>query len=287
MENKIYYDVFANNYVTEKDKYAAPERYYEICKSKKPNTIIEIWRVDCKSKPITEIPIEYGIKDKNSNIVNHMRNIIEIANNLKLLYLKIYMIPEENYNEIYNHLYKKENTKITNYPDMTKDTSLKEVNFNRLDEFLTWEYDWNGYGSPKIDKNDIEYARELITLIDEELQPEIFPTQDSKFQFEWESVSSKFYFEMEILGNDNFNIYFSLKDGLEPERDRFEIHIDKENLNDFIKLIVNNRLEKRLIINKHNIAFCPKCGLELDESFNYCYNCGQPLKKVKKMEEDK
>lgn len=273
IENRIFYDKFADEFVTTKDKYASPERYYEIIENDK-NVYIERWR--CDDGRILDIL--YDNLDIENNNVSEIRASAEKTNFVKLLYLVEYRIPKCKYDEIYNYIYK-DMTKITNYPDMKEDTSLKEVNFNRLDEFLTWEDNWNGYGAPKFNKEHIEYIRELINLIDEELQPELFPTGDSIIQFEWESVSSKFYFEMKVLGDDNFDIYFILKDGIEAERDKFIIHIDKENINDFIKLIINNRLEKDLIINEYDTLCCPKCRTILDNNYNYCHNCGQPLKK--------
>lgn len=241
MENKIYYDVFADNCVTKKDKYAAPERYYEIA----PLEDIDVYKETWATNIGILVDITYTDLDIENKHVSSIRKSAAKEKSVELLYIVKFSIPKNKYNEIYNYLFKEEQ-KIINYYDMKDDTSLKEVNFNRLDDFLTWEDDWNGYGAPSFDKNLIEYIRELINLIDEDIQPEVFPNQGSGFQFEWGSLSTTdFYIEMEILGNDDFNIYYELKDKKSNE-DGFKIHIDKENINDFIRLIVDGseRLEK-------------------------------------------
>ena len=241
MENKIYFDTFANTYVTEKDVYAPPERYYEISPSEDVDAYVETWATNIGLL----LDIAYTDLDIENKHISSIRKSIAKEISVELLYLVEYSIPKNKYDEIYSYLFEEEQ-KITNYQDMKDDTSLKEVNLNRLDDFLTWEDDWNGYGAPAFDKNLIEYIRELINLIDEDIQPEVFPDQGSGFQFEWGSlVPTDFYIEMEILGNDDFNIYYELKDKKSNE-DGFKIHIDKENINDFIRLIVDGseRLEK-------------------------------------------
>lgn len=281
MENKIYYDTFTNKPTTHKDPYAAPERYYEIVPSLNNDQYKETWL--CSNGAVLDIV--YTSLDIESGIISQLRTEA-LQTTVEHQYLISWTIPKDKYDEIYNKLYKK----IINYPDMIKDISLREVNFNRLDEFLSWDNNWNGYGASAFNKDLINYAKELIALIDEDIQPEVFPTQGSSIQFEWNSGVSEsftnFYFELELLKNDIFNVFYILNNGLEMKKDEFIIHINKENINDFIRLIVDSRQVIEINPSKDLNSFtCPKCKTDLSAfikyNFKYCPECGQLIRIAK------
>ena len=120
--------------------------------------------------------------------------------------------------------------------------SLREENKEKLKQFRKFGKDWNGYDAEPFDSKYLDYIEDILNCIDDELQPEIFPIQGdfTLVQFEWRSVSDRFYLEMEVNLFNKYEIYYILDAKECKEKDKFAVTIRKENLNSMLKLLLNN-----------------------------------------------
>lgn len=237
---KIYYDTFEGEYTTKKNISSPPERYYEIVPHD-INEYIERWMVSNNNERPMEnisynISILYDKIDKDSNLIYKLRKNKEIECNCKLLYLSKYIVPRKEFEIIYNYI--KENIiSYDNYMIDDINISLKDLNLNRIEYFSSFKDDWDDEGAEPFNEEYMKYIKEIINIIDDNIQPEVFPCKDGIIQFEWENVRSNFYLELKVLGNDNYDIYYIIRD-IECMRDRFVLNIEKEILNCFLYLVL-------------------------------------------------
>lgn len=101
----VFYDRFAQEFTTERDNFAPPERYYEIiCNrdsgDRKLNLNVEKWI----TKSGKYVYISYSDDDIISGKINTLRKEIEDINNDKLSYMISYKIPEKKYNELIKYM---------------------------------------------------------------------------------------------------------------------------------------------------------------------------------------
>ena len=95
----IYYDMFANEHVKEKDEFAPPERYCEVvCSS--TDSYKETWFVS-KDK-LLDIP--YSKQDIKDAVVHKIRLNLAEENNCMLQYIVKWEIPEDDYRKIQNYI---------------------------------------------------------------------------------------------------------------------------------------------------------------------------------------
>lgn len=97
--------------------------------------------------------------------------------------------------------------------------TLSEIQLNlnmsklQLCQFL--EDDWFMKGSYHIDKDIIDYVRNILPNFD--IQPELFPNPNGTIQLEWEKYYSRntedsFYLEIEIATNNILHLYLIVHD---------------------------------------------------------------------------
>lgn len=73
-----------------------------------------------------------------------------------------------------------------------------EENLKRLNDILSLEADWNGYGGSPISSTIVDAATEIVKQL--QVQPEIFPTGRATVQIEYNS-DDRSYFEAELYEN--------------------------------------------------------------------------------------
>lgn len=101
----FYVDIFANELVKEKDKFAAQERYYEYRKGTDDNIIIETYIVEYKPLKVCDFAHEI-VTEENKNMINIGReNFFKEHNIIHNPRLYAYTVPPELYEEVITKLY--------------------------------------------------------------------------------------------------------------------------------------------------------------------------------------
>lgn len=106
--------------------------------------------------------------------------------------------------------------------------TMKQYNLEKIKEINKFECNWNSYDAKKFDKKYLDYIKDILNIIDEEFQPEIFPLANGYVQFEWNI--NDLYIEIEIYDNYEISIYYEIED-------------NKDSLENGINLKLNNKQE--------------------------------------------
>lgn len=77
--------------------------------------------------------------------------------------------------------------------------SRKQKNITNLQSFKHLKKNWNYYGAEPIPNDLIDKCIGYINGLDEQYQPEVFPTGRQTIQFEWETETK--YLELEVMGD--------------------------------------------------------------------------------------
>lgn len=236
MDKKLYYDKKYNEYILCSDNNIfsnvyKKDRYYKIIPSN-DNIYKEKWYTNKD----TVLEIIYNNDMKND--IDYLRIKEFIKYSVRLKYMISLELPKNIYDDILDDLRHK------SYLNIPNKISLKTINLNRLNDFSTFEENWDDYNASKINKYIIYHAEKLINNIDHDLQPEIFPMKNGSIQFEWgeEDKDSNIYLELELLGDYNFNLYYLFNDGMDVKEANFNITIAKNYINDFIRLVLDKKL---------------------------------------------
>lgn len=101
-------------------------------------------------------------------------------------------------------------------------TEKLKNNLKKLNAIAELKYNWDLHGAPEFNKKLIDFCKEQLLQIDEEfsnienVQPEIFPTNNETIQFEFENGSD--WLEIEIPNGMSHIDYFMFKNGKETEQ---------------------------------------------------------------------
>lgn len=120
--------------------------------------------------------------------------------------------------------------------DMSKNSNLLfEKNIAKLNEMLNLGDDWDGEGALAFDKELIENAKELLTSLTI-LQPNIFPTADSRIQLEFYNKNN--YLEF-VISRSGCELYIT--DSINLDSDIFdEFEYCKDKVVSIVKKFYNN-----------------------------------------------
>ncbi len=86
------------------------------------------------------------------------------------------------------------------YMNMISELELKNKNLNKIHEYATLKYNWNGNDADPFEKELLDQVEALIHTL--ERQPEVFPTARDSIQFEY-------YFKNPDEGYLEFEIYLN------------------------------------------------------------------------------
>lgn len=101
-------------------------------------------------------------------------------------------------------------------------TEKLKNNLKKLNAIAELENNWDLHGAPKFNKELIDFCKEQLYLLEKELgnienvQPEIFPTNNETIQFEFKNGSD--WLEIEIPNDMSHIDCFMLKNGKETEQ---------------------------------------------------------------------
>ncbi|MFR1685929.1 MAG: hypothetical protein ACLSVX_01950 [Massilimicrobiota timonensis] len=89
------------------------------------------------------------------------------------------------------------------------------MNLSKIEACGLLEDGWYMEGSQRIDKNVINFAKDVISSF--QIQPEVFPNPNGTIQLEWERYydykdDESFYLEIEISPNNLLHIYQIIHD---------------------------------------------------------------------------
>jgi hypothetical protein len=106
----------------------------------------------------------------------------------------------------------------------------QNLNLEKIYRFASYKENWDGYGSPPIEKSVIEQSIKFIFDKNLKTQPSVFPTGRGSIQFEFEPDENH-YMEIEIFQN-NINC-LSIIDSKEEELNNLDWEKIILKINDF------------------------------------------------------
>lgn len=101
-------------------------------------------------------------------------------------------------------------------------TEKLKNNLKKLNAIAELKYNWDLHGAPEFNKKLIDFCKEQLLQIDKEfsnienVQPEIFPTNNETIQFEFENGSD--WLEIEIRNDMSHIDCFMFKNNEETEQ---------------------------------------------------------------------